>query len=229
MKRSIGVVCTLLVALGGWLSEAPAQTALERLESRLRQQLGGVKPDAQAPSKDAQSAPAVPPPPPQPPAGHAEPAKDGSRGWLGVVADDEKDRGSGVRVLEVTPDGPAAKAGFRVQDLITAVANIRGRQMSDLADMLEMYKPGDVVGFEVQRDGKAQKLQATLGQRPGSPVAPAAAAKPQEPLLLPPQMPPVVAPPKLPSAPPDDRTRIEALERRVQQLEQRVSDLERKK
>jgi len=257
MKKT---VCVLLIVLGaagtGWLGprDARAQTALERLESRLRQQLGSTaKPDGQASKSDVQAAPAVTPPLPQPPSTESQPAKAGNRGWLGMVADDENDRGRGVRVLEITPEGPAAKAGFRTQDLITAVANIRVRQMSDLADMLEMYKPGDAVTFEVQRDGKTQKIEATLGMRPGqgsqtpaSPAAPPAINAPaapalptapgvpaltppkaEEPLLLPPQMSATLAPPKLPAAQPDDRGRVETLERRLQQLEQRVADLER--
>lgn len=233
MKRSIGVVCTLLIALVAWPSAAPAQTALERLESRLRQQSRGeAKPDAQAPGQNVQAAPVVAPPQPQPPSSDVPVAKAGGQGWLGVVADDENDRGRGVRVLEVTPDGPAAKAGFRVQDLITAVANIRVRQMSDLADMLGMYKPGDAVSFEVERDGKPQKLQATLGQHPGqrtteAPAVPAAVPKPEEPLLLPPQAPPPALPAKTQSAAPDDRSRVAVLEQRVRQLERRVEELER--
>jgi len=240
MKKRMSVWCVVVgasLACGLlWPGSARAQTALERVESRLRDQLqSGTK------------APAANPPQPQPPVSAApagtapaNTAPAGARGWLGVVADDEQDRGRGVRVLEIAADGPAAKAGFRVQDLITSVGGIRVRQMSELADMLEMYKPGDMIAFEVQRDGRSEKLQATLTQRPdaraetpaATPAAtparqlPAAEPKSEPPLLLPAQTPP--APPAAGiGAPADDHSRLEALERRIQQLEQRVNELER--
>jgi membrane-associated protease RseP (regulator of RpoE activity) len=201
---------------------AGAQTALERVESRVREQV-------QSGAKSA----AATPPQPQPPVGAV---KAGPRGWLGVVADDEQDRGRGVRVLEITADGPAAKAGFRLQDLITSVGGIRVRQMSELADMLEMYKPGDMIAFEVQRDGRSEKLQATLAQRPVARTeTPAATPAPQLPATDPKAEPPMLLPAQTPAAPPaaatsvpaDDHSRLEALERRIQQLEQRVNELER--
>jgi membrane-associated protease RseP (regulator of RpoE activity) len=233
MKKStcilFGAIVVLAVCAGMGPTAAVAQTALERVESRLRQQLGG---DAK------QAAPATPPQPQSPAAGEARPAKGG--GWLGVVADDENDRGRGVRVLEITPNGPAAKAGFRVQDLITSVGGIRVRQMSELADMVGLYKPGDVVNFEVQRGGKVEKFPATLGERPAQPgETPAATATPalpgvprvepksEAPLLLPSQTAPAAPPAMIPAATGDDRSRVEALEHRIQQLEQRVADLER--
>ena len=216
MTRSIGV---FLVALSASLSTfpAPAQTALDRLESRLRQQLGKA------------AVPAPPAPQAQQPGANAPAAKPQGQAWLGVVADDEKDRGRGVRVMEITPDGPAAKAGFLQQDLITSVGGIRVRQMSELADMLELYSPGDKVAFEVQRDAKPQKLEVTLGQRPVAAQAapPAAAPKPEEPLLLGPGIGPAAPIAKPAPAPIDDRGRIEALERRLQELERRVVELER--
>jgi membrane-associated protease RseP (regulator of RpoE activity) len=227
MKTSITVLFLGVLMGFGMRGPALAQTALDRVESRVRQQLGGAKPEtgtvAQAPASGVNA-----PPQPQPPAG---PAKAGGQGWLGVVADDENDRGRGVRVLEVNPDGPAAKAGFKPQDLITTIGTIRVRQMSEVADMLEMYKPGDVVTFEVQRDGKAQKLQATLAPRPAQraalPGTAPAESKPAEPMLLPPQAAPATPPGRIPNVQSDDRGRIELLEQRVQQLEQRVTDLER--
>lgn len=234
MNQPVHILCIALGALLAVADGGPAlaQTALDRVESRLRDQLRGpAKPDAAVAPQTPATGAAVPP--------QAQPPADpraGGQGWLGVVADDEKDRGRGVRVLEVTPDGPAAKAGFRVQDLITSIGTIRVRQMSEVADMLEMYKPGDVVSFEVQRDGKAEKLQATLAQRPAqrtaapgtaTPGTATAQPKPEEPMLLPPHAAPALPPTQIPNAAPDDRNRVERLEQRVQQLEQRVADLER--
>ena len=48
---------------------------------------------------------------------------------MGIVADDQNDRGRGVRVLDVTADGPGAKAGLRTQDLIVSLSGMRVRQL----------------------------------------------------------------------------------------------------
>ena len=83
-----------------------------------------------------------------------------------MVADDQKDRGRGVRVVEVYRGGPADKAGIRKQDLITAIGGIRVRQMTDMADMLNTFMPGQGVDFELLRDGRLVKLRATMAERP---------------------------------------------------------------
>jgi membrane-associated protease RseP (regulator of RpoE activity) len=208
-------------------SLAPAQTALERLESKLRQQLGkGQTPPPPAPAGADSARPADE----KAPAAPGEKKPGGA--WLGVVADDEKDRGRGVRVLEITPGGPAAKAGFQLQDLITSVGGIRVRQMTELADMIELYSPGDKITFEVSRSGKMVKLETAMGRRPGQEEAKPALIVPkvEEPLLLGPAVAPsapLAKPAPPPAAPADDRGRIEALERRLAELEKRLADLER--
>ena len=60
-----------------------AQPTVDRLEQQLREPDGITAPDR----------------------GPAEP------GYLGVVADDQREQGRGVRILEVVADGPAAEAG----------------------------------------------------------------------------------------------------------------------
>jgi membrane-associated protease RseP (regulator of RpoE activity) len=152
------------------------------------------------------------------------------------MGDDKNSRGQGVRILHVRAGGPAAKAGLREGDLIVSLGGMHLRQMSELADMLDLYKPGDHVALEVVRGGQSQKFEITLAVRPqiivtvpveGSPAQPPAPLHPEEgPALKPP------APPAAKQVNPtseDHPSQIEQLQRRIEQLEQRVGELERRK
>jgi len=137
-KRSTARITTLAVAtvlLGSAAArDVPAQPALERLEQQIRKQL------QQDQGKPAAEQPAAKP--------RREP------GYLGLVADDQKDRGRGVRILEVRPGGPAEKAGLKPGDLITGLAGMRLRQMSDMGVILQHVPAGGSVLIEVLRDGQ---------------------------------------------------------------------------
>jgi len=169
--------CVAFVCLG---SSRPveAQSVLERLEQKIRNQL---KQPAQAPGKQS--------------------------GYLGLKADDEKDRGRGVRVLQVHPDTPAEKAGFRRQDLITGVAGVRVRQLTEMADILALYSPGESLRFDILRNDRQEQLKVTLG-RPAPPQQPSEKPSPAGPKLT-------------------VSETIEQLQRRIEQLERRVAELER--
>jgi putative serine protease PepD len=95
------------------------------------------------------------------------------RPWLGVSTGPSL-TGQGVVVRSVTPGGPAAKAGLKASatamstdgDRLVAVDGKPVNDPEDVATAIEMRKPGDTVELEVERDGRRQKLDVTLGQRP---------------------------------------------------------------
>ena len=98
-----------------------------------------------------------------------------SRGWLGVtlqaltpeIAESlGMEEASGVLVNDVAPDSPAARAGMRRADVVTAVG---GRAMENgkaLAREIGTMEPGDEVVVTVVRDGEPLEVAVKLGGWP---------------------------------------------------------------
>src|SRR5215469_8554778 len=75
----------------------------------------------------------------------------------------------GVSVAAVTPGGPAAKAGLRPGDVITAVNGTATPDTEALAAVLAGLHPGQQVPVSVTKaDGSTTTMHLTLGQLPGS-------------------------------------------------------------
>ena len=76
---------------------------------------------------------------------------------------------AGVGVAAVTPGGPAAKAGLRPGDVITAVNGTATTDTETLAAVLAGLRPGQQVSLNVTKaDGSTTTVHLTLGQLPGS-------------------------------------------------------------
>jgi S1-C subfamily serine protease len=103
--------------------------------------------------------------------------KDGqvTRGWIGVEPNDlspELAETFGVKVKEgviitgVLQNGPAAAAGIRPGDVVTAVASKPVRNVSELLTSVAALKPGIASKFTVLRQDQRTELQVTPGVRP---------------------------------------------------------------
>jgi putative serine protease PepD len=95
--------------------------------------------------------------------------------WLGVSSQDRQ-MGAGAIVAQVVSGSPAAQAGLRARDVITA---IDGRSVADaaaLSSAVDAHAPGDKVTLDVERGGRHQSIEVTLGNRPAR--APGAASVP---------------------------------------------------
>ena len=99
--------------------------------------------------------------------------KSGEPGYLGLVADDRRDRGRGVRVIDLSPNGPAISAGMLVDDLIVTIDGQPVRQMDDLAHSMQSARVGTRMKFDILRQGVRQSVELELGKRPAV-AAPAA-------------------------------------------------------
>lgn len=97
------------------------------------------------------------------------------RGWLGIVmgkltpelAASFDFTGEGVLVDDVDPKGPAAAAGLRAGDIITAIDGKPLRDMVALRNRVAQRRPGTKVELAVARAGAMRKVSLELGVLPG--------------------------------------------------------------
>ncbi len=91
-------------------------------------------------------------------------------GWLGIAVDDTLVTGRLV-VVEVTPDGPAAKAGIKPQDMLLAMNGTQLQTGDELAATLAAIAPGQQVKMVVGRDNRIEDVVAQASARPPAAVS----------------------------------------------------------
>jgi serine protease Do len=74
----------------------------------------------------------------------------------------------GALVSGVTPDSPAAKAGLKEGDVITAVNGKPLKDSTALQLAVSALAPDTKINLDVLRGGKTEHLTATTGNRPGN-------------------------------------------------------------
>ncbi len=81
----------------------------------------------------------------------------------------------GVLVARVATNSPAARAGLRVGDVVTAVHGQSITAADDVIDVLSNLNRGETFSIDIIRDKKPMTLQAKLpGQRPAMTKDPSA-------------------------------------------------------
>jgi S1-C subfamily serine protease len=76
------------------------------------------------------------------------------------------DADGGVKFAEVRENSPAAKAGLKAGDVMTAFDGKPIRTLYDFTFALREKKPGDEVPVTVMRDGKPLSVKVVLTTRP---------------------------------------------------------------
>lgn len=72
----------------------------------------------------------------------------------------------GVGIVRIQPDGPAANAGLRENDIIVRLDNEPVDNDGELLQFLAQRKPGDVVSVTFYRNGTERTVEVTLGEQP---------------------------------------------------------------
>jgi serine protease Do len=109
-----------------------------------------------------------------------------SRAWLGIqfqsvvpeIADSlELAEPAGILISDVTPAGPAAKAGVAAGDLIDSVNGAAVKNAHDFSRTIDALPPYSMVILGIRKKGRQEWIAVTLGQAPAQPDAPPATAK----------------------------------------------------
>ena len=100
------------------------------------------------------------------------------RGWLGIEPQDLTpdlarafglERVRGVIIAGIMRDGPGAKGGLRVGDIVQTIAGQPVNDTQRLMARIAANAPGETVELGIYRNGRTQNLTLTLGQRPLKP------------------------------------------------------------
>jgi putative serine protease PepD len=86
--------------------------------------------------------------------------------YLGVSLEDTAS--GGAQIARVTSGSPAADAGLKAGDVVTALNGESIANAEELTAAVVSKQPGDTVKITVERDGSTKTLTATLGTRPSS-------------------------------------------------------------
>ena len=73
---------------------------------------------------------------------------------------------NGVRLTEVRPGTPAAQAGLKAGDVVTAIDGTKVTQASQLGSAIDARRPSDTVSITYLRSGKTTTVKVTLAARP---------------------------------------------------------------
>jgi serine protease Do len=88
------------------------------------------------------------------------------RGWLGVSVAEAAGHQNGVAIAGVDRSGPAARAGVRTGDIVTAVNGERIETARGLIRAVAATTPGNSVRLTVRRAGTDLEIPVTVGRRP---------------------------------------------------------------
>jgi S1-C subfamily serine protease len=99
--------------------------------------------------------------------------------YLQAYPDGDLGTESGVYIVQIYTDSPAAKAGLKEGDVITGLEGKEILTMTQLISTLFQYRPGDEVELSVLRDGRTIKAKVTLTTMDEEPALPESQQTPQ--------------------------------------------------
>lgn len=100
------------------------------------------------------------------------------RGWLGIEPQDVRadlarafnlDQQTGAIIAGMMREGPAARAGLRVGDIVQSINGQAVEDTSSLLGRIANVSPGETVKLGIWRSGRKQTLDVKVGMRPVRP------------------------------------------------------------
>ncbi|MGN6543470.1 MAG: PDZ domain-containing protein [Aureliella sp.] len=187
--RWMGLVAAAWMGL--MATAASGQSLLEQLEQKVRNGLELAAPKDSSKAADANKpaagdelpAPNQTPPPPTPATGNRSsasileppaaaqtqapqvPSSDADAAaniYLGLEAESLAGGGIGARVVGVTENSPAWRAGFKLGDVILAIDGFAIANLDSMVERLAPHRPGDSIKVLVLRGGRNVDLTAVL-------------------------------------------------------------------
>lgn len=89
-------------------------------------------------------------------------AEEPPEGSIGVQVKTEDGK---IVVVEPIKGGPADKAGVKANDVILKVNDVKAETAEQTAKEIVKHKPGEKIKLTVNRDGKDQVIEVTVGKR----------------------------------------------------------------
>jgi serine protease DegQ len=98
-----------------------------------------------------------------------------TRGYIGVEPQDitpemaqafNLPKKSGVVIVGVVTGGPAAKAGIKTRDILTAINGKRIEDTPDMMNVIAQLPPGSAAKLTVMRDRAESQVEVIIGKRP---------------------------------------------------------------
>jgi S1-C subfamily serine protease len=92
-----------------------------------------------------------------------------ARGYLGVGLQpvELSEHRKGLIVLSLEPEGPAAKAGVLIGDILVSLGGKRVEDTEDIQTALDGRAVGSPIEAEISRGGESRALSIAIGERPG--------------------------------------------------------------
>jgi putative serine protease PepD len=86
---------------------------------------------------------------------------------IGATVDTSDTTDTGAKILKVSSDSPASKAGLRKGDIVTDVAGEKVFDGIGLIVAIRAHQPGDTIPFTLRRGVSEMRLRITLGSQVG--------------------------------------------------------------
>jgi serine protease Do len=90
---------------------------------------------------------------------------DSTRAFLGISSQDSPD---GVKIMQVTDESAAEKAGLKTGDIIVKIDEKKIEDPEDVTSTIRKHKPNDKITITYKRSDKEAKTTATLGKTKSS-------------------------------------------------------------